>query len=180
MRVFQLVLIASLFGLAGCVNPHIKPKLSELELTHGGIAYFSTASLEKCIAHGIYLSLKNEKDDKAVNFPKYQFFVTNQFVEKDFPETRGLFQIVSLPAGTYKLLFDQGHPIPNVEYEQLLTPFKIEQGEVKYLGEIEVDGCFRIAVKIGDKYERDTEKLKALYPDVGKRKISKGLLKISK
>jgi len=33
-----------------------------------------------------------------------------------------------------------------------------------------VDGCLDIAVDIGDEYDRDTSKLKLLYPDIGQFK----------
>jgi len=66
----------------------------------------------------------------------------------------------------------------DVDYEEVLSPFKIEKGEVKYLGEIRVDGCLDIAVNIGDEYDRDTNKLKLLYPDIGQLKQSKELIKL--
>lgn len=178
MSISKLFCILLTLGLVGCVNPHVKPNLSATELTNDGIAYFSTASIEECTVHSVYLALKKESDEQILNLAKSQFFVTNRYVEKDYPESRGLFQIVSLPAGSYYFWFVQRHPMLDVDYEEVLSPFKIEKGEVKYLGEIRVDGCLDIAVDIGDEYDRDTSKLRFLYPDIGQLKPLKELIKL--
>jgi hypothetical protein len=83
-----------------------------------------------------------------------------------------------LPAGIYDFWFEQRHPMLDVDYEQVLAPFEIKKGEVKYLGEISVDGCLEIAVSIDDKYERDTHKLQLLYPDIEQEKSTKELIKL--
>lgn len=180
MKYLHKLLIIGAVALTGCANPHIKPTLTKANLTDGGIAYFSTASVEVCTVHSVYLALKEEAEEKGLNNAVAQFFVTNRYVQKDYPESNGLFQIVALPEGTYDFWFEQRHPMLDVEYKELLSPITIEQGKVTYLGEIEVDGCLDIAVSVSDKFERDAAKLKMLYPDIADEPPVKSLIKPTK
>lgn len=163
-------------AIAACTAPHFRPEISSNALSNGGVVYFSTGSVQECTVHNVYLPLKKLEDEQGLNNAISQFLVTNRFVEKDFPESRGLLQVVTLPAGSYNFWFEQRHPSLDIDYPQSLSSFNVSNGEVKYLGEILVDGCVDFAVTVNNKYERDTAELRKYYPDVAQSQITYSLL----
>ena len=176
MNQLKLLLLISTLLLSGCVAPHFKPEISKNDLSNGGVVFFSTAAIEKCTVHNVYLAIKPLSESQGINNAKAQFLVTNRYVGKDFPESNGLLQVISLPAGQYNFWFEQRHPMLDVEYDDVIPPFKIETGETKYLGEIEVDGCLDISVKINNEFERDSRKFNLLYPQIDKVPITMDIL----
>ncbi len=168
-----LCLFVSLL-MSGCAIPISKPPISKETLNETGIFVFSTESVQSCLAHGIDLRIRSDDRNEQVGF----FLMTNPMVQKDYEATRGLLLAIQLPVGRYSFTYSQTNTFVSVNYDEPFESAEIEKGKVKYLGEIEVDGCLSItSSSVEDQYIRDVELFTKRHPEFSQAEVTKDLLK---
>jgi len=172
----KLVLVFAV-TLSGCSTMQLpKQDLSSFGSSGTGVIVFSTESVKECIVHNIYMPLKHSYSEYTDAGTKAIFFITNKNIERNFPHTRGLLHVVELAAGEYDFWFRQRHPFVSANYKRPIPRFTVKPDEIRYLGSISVDGCLYASIKINDRYKRDVEEFRILYPGKATTQIDSDIL----